>query len=131
MQHKSTVPFPALLLEPNRANALKLASGLEAAGFNVRVEGDAPAALQALRESFFFALIVVADLGDQDCLATLETLRRKAPRSWMIVAAPDDDVDACDLVYRRGGDACLALPISLDDLTNRLGAFQLRSRPSF
>jgi len=131
MQHKITAPFPALLLEPNRANALKLASGLEAAGFNIRIEGDAPAALQALRESFFFALVVVADLADEDCLAALETLRRKAPRSWMIVAAPDDAADACDVVYRRGGDACVALPISLDDLISRLDAFQLRSRPSF
>jgi hypothetical protein len=49
----------------------------------------------------------------------------------MIVAAPDDDIDACNLVYRRGGDACVALPITLDDLISRLDAFQLRSRPSF
>lgn len=131
MQHKSTAPFPALLLEPNRENAVELASRLEAAGFSIRVEGSASAALQALRESYFFALILVADIADQDCLATIETLRRKAPRSWMIVATPDDDVDACKRVYRCGGDACVALPVSLDDLISRLDAFQLRSRPSF
>jgi DNA-binding response OmpR family regulator len=124
-------PFPVLLLEPNSQNAVQLARGLEAAGFQIRVEGSAQAALQAQRESFFFALIVVADLADTDCLAVLDALRRKAPRSWMLVAATDCDSHTCDLIRRHGGDACLALPVSLDDLTNRLDAFQLRARPSF
>ena len=82
-----TAPFPALLLEPNSGNAVRLARGLEAAGFQIRVEDSVHAALQAQRQSFFFALIVVADLTDENCLAALDKLRRQAPRSWMIVAA--------------------------------------------
>lgn len=126
-----TAPFPALLLEPNSGNAVRLARGLEAAGFQIRVEDSVHAALQAQRQSFFFALIVVADLTDENCLAALDRLRRQAPRSWMIVAAADCDADACDVIRRHGGDACVALPISLEDLVNRLDALQLRSRPSF
>ena len=121
-------PFPALLLEPNSGNAVRLARGLEAAGFQIRVEDSAHAALRAQRQSFFFAVIIVAD---ENCLAALDQLRRQAPRSWMIVAAADCDADACDLIRRHGGDACVGLPISLEDLVNRLDALQLRSRPSF
>ena len=126
-----TSPFPALLLEPNQANAVKLASRLQAAGFEIRIEGLADSALQAQRQSFFFALIVIADLTDQDCLMTLDALRRRSPRSWMIVAAPNCDAHACNVIHRHGGDACISLPIDLDDLIARLDAFQLRARPSF
>jgi hypothetical protein len=40
-----TSPFPALLLEPNQANAVELASRLQAAGFEIRIEGLADSAL--------------------------------------------------------------------------------------
>jgi hypothetical protein len=82
-----TSPFRALLLEPNEANAVELASR--------------------------------------------HILRRRSPRSWMIVATCNCDADACDVIHRHGGDACLSLPIDLDDLIARLNAFQLRARPSF
>jgi DNA-binding response OmpR family regulator len=131
MRIERTSPFPALLLEPNQANAVRLASRLQAAGFEIRIEGLADSALQAQRQSFFFALIVVADLDDKDCLATLDTLRRRSPRSWLIVATSDCDADACNVIHRHGGDACISLPIDLDALIARLDAFQLRARPSF
>lgn len=124
-------PFPALLLEPNQANAVKLASSLQAAGFEIHSEGFAASALQAQQRLFFFALIVIADLADQECLLTLGALRRRSPRSWMIVATPDCDAHACTVIHRHGGDACISLPIDIDDLTARLNAFQLRARPSF
>jgi DNA-binding response OmpR family regulator len=124
-------PFPVLLLEPDLANAAQLASRLQAAGFEIRVEGRAESALQAQRQSFFSALVVIADLGDKDCLVTLDALRRRSPRSWMIVAAPNCDTQACNLIHRHGGDACVSVPIDLGDLIARLEAFQLRARPSF
>jgi DNA-binding response OmpR family regulator len=126
-----TSPFPALLLEPNLANAAQLASRLQAAGFEIRIEGRVESALQAQRQSFFFALIVIAALTDKDCLVTLDALRRRSPRSWMIVATPNCDAQALNLIHRHGGDACISLPIDLDDLIARLDAFQLRARPSF
>jgi DNA-binding response OmpR family regulator len=126
-----TSPFPALLVEPNEANAVELASRLQAAGFEIRIEGVAGSALHAQRQSFFFALIVIADLADQGCLVTLDALRQGSPRSWMIVATPNCDDHACNVIRRHGGDACLSLPVDLDDLIARLDAFQLRARPSF
>ena len=131
IERHRTSPFPALLLEPNQANAVQLASRLQAAGFEIRIEGRADSALQAQRQSFFFALIVIADLTDKDCLVTLDALRRRSPRSWMIVATSNCDDHACNVIHRHGGDACISLPIDLDDLIARLDAFQLRARPSF
>lgn len=119
--------FPVLLLEPIPENAARIAARLEAAGFSTRIGGNA-LPLQALRKSFFFALIVVADLTRKESLARL-TLRRIAHRSWMIVGAPQCDIHTCDLIHRHGGDACVSLPISADDLIDRLDAFQLRKRP--
>lgn len=131
IQRHRTSPFPALLLEPNSANAVQLASRLQAAGFDIRVEGCADSALQAQRQSFFFASIVSADLTDKDCLMALDALRRRSPRSWMIVATCNCDDHARNVIHRHGGDACISLPIDPDDLIARLDAFQLRARPSF
>jgi DNA-binding response OmpR family regulator len=131
IDRQRTSPFPALLLEPDQAKAVQLASRLQAAGFEIRIEAGADSALQAQRQSFFFALIVIADLADQDCLATLDAFRRRSPRSWMIVATPDCDDQACNLIHRHGGDACISLPVDSDDLISRLDAFQSRARPSF
>lgn len=130
-RRETTRLFPVLLLEPNAENAPSLASLLDAAGFDAVICASGGSALQVLERTFFFALIVVADFTHQDCLVMLERLRRRAPRSWMIVAAPECDVPTCDLIHRHGGDACVALPIAMDDLTHRLHAFQRRARPAF
>jgi len=131
IRRETTRLFPVLLVEPNRANAADLASLLDAAGFEVLISGTADSALRAVEKTFFFALIVIAELTNKDCLATLEGLRRRAPRSWMIVAAPDCDMDTCSVIHRYGGDACVALPISTEDLIRRLDAFHRRARPAF
>jgi DNA-binding response OmpR family regulator len=131
IQREQTYVFPVLLLEPNGQNAAELAAVLGAAGFEVTVSADARSALQALQKAFFFALIVVADLTDPACLRTLSTLRQRAPRSWMIVATTVCDAHACDLIHRHGGDACVVLTASLEDLVGRLNAFHVRARPSF
>jgi len=120
-----------LLLEPDTATAAALASQLDAAGFEVLISGTARSALRAVEETSFFALIVVADLTNKDCLVTLDKLRRRAPRSWMIVAAPGCGVSECSLIHRHGGDACVASPVAMGDLIHRLDAFHWRARPSF
>lgn len=131
IQRVTTSQFSVLLLEPDLQSAVQIALQLEAAGFPVHVEADAYSALRALQKSFFLALVVVADLADKDCLVTLKALRRNAPRSWMIVAVPYCDVHAYALIHRCGGDACIASPISADELIERLEAFQMRARPLF
>jgi DNA-binding response OmpR family regulator len=131
IQHDTSDPLCVLLLEPDSQGAAQLASLLEEAGFETHVEGTVHSALQTLQHSFFFALVVIADLSDKNCLAALKSLRQRALRSWMIVGAADCDAHACDLIHRQGGDACVALPIDADDLTDRLEAFRLHERPLF
>jgi DNA-binding response OmpR family regulator len=49
----------------------------------------------------------------------------------MIVVSPRCDAKTCNLIYRHGGDACVTAPVSIDELTMRLTAFQSRSRPPY
>jgi DNA-binding response OmpR family regulator len=121
--------MPVLLLDSNPARAAELAACLEMKGFPTRVAHSAAGAQAAIRDVRFATLIVVADAAV--CLDKLRELRRKAARSWIIVVSPRCDTDTCNLIYRHGGDACLAAPASIDELTRRLAAFQLRARPTF
>ena len=120
---------PVLLLDPQIDIAAELAAHLELNGFPTRIEGSAAGAHAALGDAYFATLIVIADLDDAACLGWLDDLRRTAARSWMIVVSPRCDTKTCNLIYRHGGDACITAPVSIDDLTRRLTAFQLRARP--
>jgi DNA-binding response OmpR family regulator len=122
---------PVLLLDPQTDSAAELAGRLELNGFPTRIENTGAGAQAAIQEAYFATLIVIADLDDSACLGWLDELRRTAARSWMIVVSPRCDVKTCNLIYRHGGDACVTAPVSIDDLTRRLTAFQLRARPAF
>ena len=122
---------PVLLLDPEMDRAPKLAAQLELIGFPTRAECSGARALEALKDAYFATLIVIADIDDKDCLAWLDELRRAAGRVWMIVITSPCDTNTCNLIYRHGGDTCLAAPVSIDDLTRRLTAFQLRARPLY
>ena len=120
---------PILLLDPHMDCAAELATQLELNGFPTRVESSASGAQAAIEHAYFATLIVMTDLDASACLGWLDDLRRKAARSWMIVVSPRCDTKTCNLIYRHGGDACMTVPVSIDDLTRRLAAFQLRARP--
>ena len=122
---------PILLLDPHMESAAELATQLELNGFPTCVESSAAGAQAAIEHAYFATLIVIADLDASACLDWLDDLRRKAARSWMIVISPRCDTKTCSLIYRHGGDACMTAPLSIDDLTRRLTAFQLRARPVF
>jgi DNA-binding response OmpR family regulator len=122
---------PVLLLDPHMDSAAELAARLELNGFPTRIESSAAGAQAAVERGYFATLIVMADLEDSACLDWLDELRRTAPRCWMIVVSPRCDTTTCHLIYRHGGDACVTAPVSIDDLTRRLTAFQLRARPAF
>ncbi len=106
MQGKRTPPRyePVLLLDPEMDRATRLATQLELIGIPTRTESGGAAALAAIKDDYYATLIVTADLDDKACLD-------------------------CKLIYRHGGDACMTAPASIDDLTGRLAAFQLSSRP--
>ena len=122
---------PVLLLDPEMDRAAKLAAQLELIGFPIRTENTGAGALAALKDSFFATLLVMADIDDKDCLAWLDDLRRAAGRVWMIVISTRCDTNTCNLIYRHGGDVCLAAPVSIDVLTKRLTAFQSHTRPLY
>ena len=122
---------PVLLLDPKMDSAAELAMHLELNGFPTRIEGSAAGAQAAIRDAYFATLIVIADLDDAACRHRLDELRRTAARSWMIIISPRCDTKTCHLIYRHGGDACMTAPVSIDDLTRRLTAFQLRTRSAF
>ena len=123
--------MPVLLIDPHMDSAVKLAAELALNGFATRIENTGVGAQSAIKESHFSTLIVIADLDDKACLDWLDELRRTASRSWMIIVSPRCDTKTCNLIYRHGGDACVKAPVSLDDLTKRLAAFQLCSRPLY
>jgi DNA-binding response OmpR family regulator len=106
---------PVLLLDPEMDRATSLATQLESIGFPTRTESTGAAALAAIKGGYF---------------ATYD-LRRASARIWVIVVTPRCDTKTCKLIYRHGGDACMTAPASIDDLTGRLAAFQLRGRPLY
>jgi DNA-binding response OmpR family regulator len=127
-----------MLFRHNRVNSASVLaldpesdSGLAAVGFSVCVANSAVDATAAIRKGYFTAPVVVADLGNAACLDRLDELRREAPRCWMIVVSPQCDARTCNLIYRHGGDVCVAAPVSIVELTKRLGALQWRSRPVY
>jgi DNA-binding response OmpR family regulator len=122
---------PVLLLDPEVDRAANLATQLKLIGFPTRTESTGAGALVAIKEAYFATLIVIADLDDKACLSWLADLRHAAARVWMIVVSPRCDTKTCDLIFRHGGDACITAPISVDELTKRLGAFQSCSRPLY
>lgn len=122
---------PVLLLDPEMDRATSLATQLELIGFPTRTESTGAAALAAIKSDYYATLIVAADLDDKACLDWLDDLRRASARIWMIVVTPRCDTKTCKLIYRHGGDACMTAPTSIDDLTGRLAAFQLRARPLY
>jgi DNA-binding response OmpR family regulator len=133
MQVRRTIgsQAPVLLVDPQLGSAAALATHLELRGFATHIEHTGAGAQAAIKNAAFATLIVIADLDDRACLDWLDVLRRAAARSWMVVVSSRCDAKTCNLIYRHGGDACIAAPVSIDDLTRRLTAFQSRARPSF
>jgi len=131
IRHTTASHVPVLLLDPQMDSAVELARHLELNGFPTRIESSVAAAQAALGRTYFATLIVIADVNNSGCLDWLNELRRTAARCWMIIVSPQCDAKTCNLIYRHGGDACVTAPVSIDDLTRRLTAFQLRARPVF
>jgi DNA-binding response OmpR family regulator len=122
---------PVLLIDPRTDDAVELAAQLELSGFATCIESNVAGALAAIERASFATLIVVADVEDPARLRWLGQLRRSAARSWILVVTPQCDTETRNLVYRHGGDACIAAPLSFNELTSCLTAFRSRARPVF
>jgi len=121
--------LPTLVVDPHADAAEQLADYLRRCGFPADVATSCWHAKSAVRERYYGCLVLVADLSLPADLECLTTLRRDAPRSWVIVVSLRAYPDAQQVVLRCGADSLLIAPFSAVDLIERLSAFQRRSRP--
>jgi len=120
----------ALLVDAHLAHGEQLADQLSRAGFKTDFAVSWGAARAALGANYYHSCVVYADLGRGADLQQLGDLRRSALRVWIIVLTDLETQDTLDLAHRQGVDAVLSVPFSVQDLTSRLAAFALRSRPT-
>jgi DNA-binding response OmpR family regulator len=120
-----------LLVDPNLVQGGQLVEQLNRAGFRTDFAVSWSAARAALAADYYDSCIVVADLDQPADLNQLDELRRAALRVWIIVLSDLQPEKALLLAHRRGVDAVLSAPFSMEDLTSRLAAFSLRARPTF
>lgn len=123
--------LPVLLLDPDESSARSLAAQLQQVGFDVETVVTAAEALELLETRVFSSMVIAADLADASCRQCIGDLRRASPRAWLIVLTDERGANKDDTVRGYGADAILMSPCSVDDLTRRLVAFRLRSRPTF
>jgi DNA-binding response OmpR family regulator len=120
-----------LLVDANNEHGGQLVEQLNHAGFKTDFAVSWSAAHAALGANYYHSFIVVANLDQSADLEQLDSLRRAALRVWIIVLSDLQPERALTLAHRRGVDAVLSAPFSMQDLTSRLAAFSLRARPAF
>jgi DNA-binding response OmpR family regulator len=119
-----------LLVDTSTTQGGQLADQLTHAGFSTEFAVSWHMARATLRANHYHSCIAVADLDQVEDLKQLSELRRVAMGVWIIVLC-DRSVERTQLLARRQGvDAVLSAPFSMLDLTSRLAAFSLRSRPT-
>jgi DNA-binding response OmpR family regulator len=109
--------------------AEELANELKLRGLSADIAISCTAAMTSLRACYYGSMVFVGDpsrLADLRCIAEL---RRKKPRTWIIMISSSPPCDTRELFSRYGIDAVLVRPWSTNDLVFRLLAFSRRSRP--
>ncbi|MDB6061731.1 MAG: hypothetical protein JWM78_1834, partial [Verrucomicrobiaceae bacterium] len=110
--------------------AKTLAEQLGHRGFETDFANSFVGAELAARTKYYRTIIVVIEPDSSNGWDDLSSLRKRVLGSWIIVATSRyHNDDAYDKISRLGGDSLLAAPFSVEDLTMRLSAFSLRSRP--
>jgi DNA-binding response OmpR family regulator len=122
--------LPTLVVDADGAAASQLAQRLRHRAFEADFATSCRAAHVAMRTRHYDTLIVVADLALHSDLHCIASLRRRSPRTWIVVISLRCDADARTLVFQHGADALLSAPVVMDELILRLAAFGHRSRPS-
>lgn len=118
-----------LVINVNAASAQQLVEQLRHSGFAADFATSCPAALRALRAQYYGSMVFVGDLSDPRDLTCIAELRRRVPRTWLIMISATTLPDTRELFLRYGVDALLISPFSMQDLESRLLAFSMRSRP--
>lgn len=120
-----------LLVDAGISHGVQLIEQLNRAGFKTDFAVSWDVAHAALRANYYNSCIVVVDLDQLADWQQLHELRRTAPSVWMIVLSDHASEREQKLAHLQGLDAILSAPFSMDDLTSRLAAFSLRSRPNY
>lgn len=120
-----------LVVDASTAQGAQLAEQINHAGFSAEFAVSWHGARAALRRQHFDSCVAVADLDHVEDLKQLCQLRRMAMSVWIIVLCDPLPERTVLLARRQGVDAVIAAPFSMLDLTSRLAAFSLRSRPTF
>jgi DNA-binding response OmpR family regulator len=118
-----------LVIDVNASAAEQLADQLNHSGFAADTATSCAAALRALRARYYGSMVFVGDVSDPQDLKCIADLRRQVPRTWMIMISATKLHDRRELFLRYGVDALLVTPFSMEDLSGRLLAFSMRSRP--
>ena len=121
--------LPILVVDASAAEGYLLAAALKQFGFEVNTAVGSMAARAALRESHYGSIVLAADLWHREDRAELLALRRRAPRTWIIVIARQLFPHAGRMAFRWGADSTLEPPWTMEELAERLSAFSHRSRP--
>jgi DNA-binding response OmpR family regulator len=120
-----------LVVDASTAQGGQLSDQLNHAGFSAEFAVSWQMARATLRANHYHSCIVVADLDRAEHLEQISELRRVAMSVWIILLCEPLAERAQLLARRQGVDAVLPAPFSMLDLTSRLEAFSLRSRPTF
>jgi DNA-binding response OmpR family regulator len=121
--------LPTLVVDANGPAATQLAVQLSHSGFSADIAITCSAALAAARARHYGSLVFIADVNEAADLACVGALRKRSPRTWIIVISSTAPSEAQKRVLRYDADALLIAPFAMKDLTSRLLAFSLRSRP--
>jgi DNA-binding response OmpR family regulator len=114
---------PILVIEINKALALKIAGALEDAGYEAVTTGDMFTGLRLLYESNPRLVILVRNAPPNEDDDSFLTFRKAAEAPVLVVGPREDCVDMLEC----GADAYMNTPASLIELVARVNAL-LRQR---
>ena len=82
-----------------------------------------------MRVRHYRSIIFLGDVSDLEDVRCMAELRKRAPRTWIIMISSTGVPAARDLYMQYGLDAQIVTPFSMEDLLSRLMAFSRHSRP--
>ena len=123
-------PLRILLVEDDEAISAPLARGLRREGYDVDVQRDGPAGLQAALDTKVSLVILDVGLPHLDGLEVCRRLRATRPRlQILLLTALAEEVHAVDGLD-AGADDYIAKPFRLGELLARVRAAARRTEPS-
>jgi DNA-binding response OmpR family regulator len=123
---RGSIVMRLLIVEDNVELSELVAKGLVAAGYDVDRVNSAAEARDAIRDVNYAAMILDLGLPDDDGLAVLAELRRRADPLPVIVLTARGGVQDRVAGLRRGADDYLAKPFAMEELIARLEAILRR-----